>query len=167
MPISTIALLVIRLFCILWSVESLVTLVSIPATYHYYNQHGSFTLMEFIPSGAYLLAAVIGWKVAPNLSRLLTGKYDAPVAISGLTLCDLYSSAFVFLGLYFILSALGNFAYLFYSAFATAALRDFDPQRRTTVLQFLRPLVQVAGGLVCIFYGRIWAKKLSETGKEN
>ena|SRR6185312_187680 len=87
---------------------------------------------------------------------------DAPISVSGLSLRDLYSFGFVFLGLYFILSSIGNFLYWLHYSFVIAAVRDFDPERKKSLYEISKPLVTVTAGFICIVFGKYWAEKLSD-----
>ncbi|HEY3761610.1 MAG TPA: hypothetical protein VGN23_07675 [Verrucomicrobiae bacterium] len=160
MLISTLVLIIVRLFSLSWLMEGLVMMASVPMLHQMDNSRdGFFMFLRFLPSVATLLAAFIGWMIAPKLSRLITGKYDTTVAISGLTLSDLYSFAFVFVGLYFILSSLGNVLYFFYSAFARAAFNnDFLSRQIDNPYQIIRALITAVGGLLCVSYGKKMGK---------
>jgi hypothetical protein len=153
-----------RLFSVQWFVQGLITLATaaaIPQTN--YNDNGWYIAARIIPSIAALLAAIISWFIAPPLSRLIAGKYNAPVEVSGLSLLDLYSFGFVFLGLYFVLSSLADVLnWLYYSLVIAASHGDFDPERKKSLYGLLKPLITMAAGFVCLISGRRWAKKLSD-----
>jgi hypothetical protein len=164
MLISTIVLIIVRLFSVSWFVQSLGMFAGAIATFGdpQMNDNSSSWLVafKFIPPFVMFLFAVIAWIIAPFLSRFIAGKYDAPIAISGLSLQDLYSFGFVFLGLYFILSSMGGFLYSFFYSLTIAASHDFDPERKKSLYENLRPSVTMVAGFISLTYGKIWAKKL-------
>jgi hypothetical protein len=126
------------------------------------DRSGLFMVITFIPSFALLLFAVIGWVIAPLLSRFITSKYDAPIAVSGLSLQDLYSFSFVFLGLYFVLGSLGDVLNWLHYSFMVAVAHDFDPERKKSLYGLSKPLITMIAGFICLASGKRWAKKLSD-----
>lgn len=158
---STIVLVVIRLFCVQWfvhglSYSALALAESSPIT-------PTFSRPVFILAQAlsYLVLAIVVWFLAPFIARLITGSRNTPITIPSVSLADLYAFAFVFLGIYFFVSSLGNVLDWFYFFFITAASRgDYDPQRKASFFQFSRYIITLLAGLACIYYGRFWARRL-------
>lgn len=166
---STIVLIIMRLFSVQWLVQGLGMLAMgfVEISQMNESRGGWFAAARFIPSLGVLLCSVIAWIAAPFLARFIARKYDAPVAVSGLSLQDLYSFAFVFLGLYFVLSSLADVLNWLHYALAVAASRgDFDPERNKSLYGLSRPLITLVAGCVCLVSGRRWARKLCDTGKE-
>jgi len=162
MLISTIVLLVVRLFSLQWLIQGLSMLAF--AFPEVEDNHGSsFIVLRFLPSLLVILLAVVAWFIAPLLSRLIPGRQDASIPVSGLSLRDMYSFAFVFLGLYFALSSLADVLNWLHYAFLVAAAHDFDPERKKSLYGLSRPIITFVAGLICLFSGRRWASKLSES----
>lgn len=166
---STIVLIVMRLFCVQWLVQglSLATMAIVELSQTGESHRGSFGALVFLPSLAILLCSIVTWITAPFLARFIAGKYNAPVTVSGLSLQDLYAFAFVFLGLYFVLASLADVLnWLHYSLLVAASYGDFDPERKKSLYGLTRPLITLVAGFVCLVSGRLWAKKLHDTGEE-
>ncbi|HEV2330642.1 MAG TPA: hypothetical protein VGY56_17820 [Verrucomicrobiae bacterium] len=159
MLISAIVLIVLRLFCIQWVLEGLVVLASTLGLAH----RGTNILRAGVASGILtLLASVVLWFAAPYLGRVIAGKNDLQLSIPVPPLRDLYAFAFVFVGLYFIVQSLGNAVLRLHYAFVAAAtLGDFNPERQQASYELVRALITLVGGLLCVFFGKIWAGKLA------
>ena len=117
MLISSIALIVLRLFSIQWFLEGLVILASM--AFELPGRSTNHIVMGLAPGILMLVASVVAWFAAPSLARLVAGKYDVPVSVPVPPLRDLYAFAFVFLGLYFVIESLGNAILRFHYAIVT------------------------------------------------
>jgi len=165
MLISTIVLIVLRLFSVQWLVQGLTMLVVAISGLSEIDQvhSGGMVAVRIIPSIFALALSVVAWLVSPFLSRLIAGKYNAPVTFSLVSLQDLYAFAFVFLGLYFVLSSLGDsLNWLQYWFYFTASHGDSDPERKKSFYGLSRPLITLVAGFLCILSGRKWAKRLHD-----
>ena len=165
MLVSTIVLIVVRLFSVQWLVQGLTMLVAaVVALSEIDPVHSGFiTAIKFIPSLGMVVLSVVAWLVSPFLARSIAGKYDAPVTFSLMSLQDLYSFAFVFLGLYFILSSLGDaLNWLQYWFVINASHGDFDPERKKSFYGLSRSLVTLVAGFICLFSAKSWAKRLHD-----
>jgi hypothetical protein len=165
MLISTIVLIVVRLFSVQWLVQGVTMLVvavtGLPEIGPVHS--GWFAAARIIPSIVVLALSVVAWLVSPCLARLIAGKYDTPVTFSLMSLQDLYSFAFVFLGLYFVLSSLGDaLNWLQYWFVYNASHADIDPERKKSFYGLSRSLVTLLAGFVCLLSGKKWAKKLHD-----
>lgn len=106
-----------------------------------------------------LLFPIVAWLAAPFLARLVAGKADATVSVSVPPLRDLYAFAFVFLGVYFVLTSVGDvLIWLRYSMIAPLPPGALDPERD----RFTRSLITLTGRVICVIFGKTWAGKLSE-----
>jgi hypothetical protein len=127
----------------------------------------SRVVWRLIPPLLTMVFALVAWLIAPLLARLISGPKDAPVTIPGVTLVDLYAFAFLFLGVYFVLSSLGSALNWFHYFFLIAASHgDFDPARKASFYELSRHLITLIAGLLCIFYGRLWARKIVERDRD-
>lgn len=105
--------------------------------------------------------AVAFWQLSPWLARLLLGKRDVSVPITGLTLRDLYCFAFVLLGLYFALSSLAPaLTWAHYTFVVAAQSAGPNLEERRSLYSLLQPAITFAAGLICILKGPMWARKL-------
>lgn len=161
MLISTIVLLIVRLFSLQWLIQGF-GMLAVAFLEVSYARGSNGGVLDFVPSLLAILLAVLAWFAAPLLSRLIPGRHDASIPISGLSLRDLYAFAFVFLGLYFALSSLGNVLNWLHYYFTVAVAHDFDPERRNALYALSRPLITLIAGLICLFSGRRWAAKLAD-----
>jgi len=158
MPLSTIVLIVLRLFCVCWLVDGLTGLA---VGFAYYNPQASI-IAQLLEPVTFVLFAVVGWIIAPTLSRLVIGQRDAVIQSSELTLGDLYAFAFVFLGLYFSLSSFADTLNWFhYFLWVNAGNRLLPSENAPSYYSLSRALISLIPGLVCLFPGRRWARKLA------
>jgi hypothetical protein len=160
MLISSIVLIVLRLFSIQWLLEGLALLP--PAVFGLQRHGTNYPGMELIPAISMLLASVVAWCAAPALARRIAGQNDATVSVPVPPLRELYVFAFVFLGLYFAIRSIGDVAFYFHYALVTAATAgDFSPERQQSGSELVRSLITLVGGALCIIFRNIWAGKLS------
>ena len=159
MLISSIVLVVLRLFCVALLIQSFIQM----AVRYEILFDPDFPLISkiLIPLVALLIPVII-WLAAPTLSRLVIGKRDAAVPISGLSLGDLYAFAFVFLGLYFALSSVADTLNWFHYFLRVNSGTPLLPsEQMPSYYSLSRPLITMIAGLVCLFPGRRWARKLA------
>jgi hypothetical protein len=169
MLISTIVLIVVRLFSVSWLVQGLSMLAVAFGGFFKTDSanNGYFVIATFLPSLGLITSSIVTWIISPFLARLIAGKHDAPVTVPSLSLLDLYSFAFVFLGLYFVLSSLGNvFNWAFYWFVINASHGDFDPEQKRSFYELSRYIVTLLAGFICLLSGRKWAKKLHDKQSE-
>jgi hypothetical protein len=159
-------LILLRLFCIHWFLEGLVILAT---DIFLLPHHSTENLgMRMGPAIVMLAVPVVGWLAAPKLGRLIAGKYDVQISLPVPPLRDLYAFGFVFLGLYFAIQSLGEAILRFYYALVAAASHgDFDPIiRQQASYDVMRALITLAGGVLCIVFGKRWAAKLADSKAE-
>ncbi len=164
MNVSTIVLVIIRLFSIQWLIHGLVLLAYTRKALSYVPENSlvGTALGLSLPPFLQILLAVWAWKLGPWLARRVVDSQDAPVKISGLTLEDLYSFAFVFLGLYYVLDSVGgivNWIYYGLSAESIRANRDFEI--KSALYQLSNYMVPFCAGFACLVLNKKFAKKLA------
>jgi hypothetical protein len=160
MPLSSIVVIVIRLFALNWLLTSVPLLFSAATNPLPYERHLLVVLMPYGPAVLLLIFAAGLWILAPTIARFVSRGVDANVSIGSLSRSDLYSFAFVFLGLFFILSSFADVVnWIHY--FATVSCEDprHDP-RVQNLYQFTRPCLTLAVGLVSLLGAPRWTKKL-------
>ena len=156
MPLSSIVVIVIRLFALNWLLTAVPLLLSAAATPPPHEHHLSVVLMPYAPAVLLLILAAVLWILTPAIARVVSRGVDTSVSIGSLSRSDLYSFAFVFLGLFFILSSFADVInWIHY--FATA--RPDNPRhapRGDNFYQLTRPCVTLALGLVSLLGAPRW-----------
>ena len=167
MPLSSIVVIVIRLFALNWLLTAVPLLLSASTTPLPHERHLPAVLMLYVPSVLLLIFAAALWILTPAIARFVSRGVDTSVSIGSLSRSDLYSFAFVFLGLFFILSSFADVInWMHY--FATASSED--PRRDARVqnlYQLTRPFLTLALGLVSLLGAPRWTKKLVAYDEKN
>src|SRR3954469_19275838 len=101
MPLSSIVVIVIRLFALNWLLTAVPLFLSAAATPLPHERDLSAVLMAYAPAVLLLIFAACLWIGSPVIARFVSRGVDTSVNVSGLSRSDLYSFAFVFLGLFF------------------------------------------------------------------
>jgi hypothetical protein len=158
MPLSSIVVIVIRLFALNWLFCALPLLASAAMTPLAPERRFLAVLMPYLPAMLLVIFAVGLWILTPVIVRIVSRGVDTSVSIGGLSRADLYSFAFVFLGLYFILSSFAEVInWIHY--FATASHSTPDP-RAENFYQLTRPCLTFVAGVVSLVGAPRWTKKL-------
>ena len=160
MPLSSIVVIVLRLFALNWFATAIPLVLSAAAIGSPREQRLLSLLLPYAPAVLLLILAAVVWLLAPSVARLVSRGVDATVSIGSLSRADLYGFAFVFLGLFFVLSSFADVVnWLHY--FATVSREDprHDP-RIQNFYQLTRPFVTLALGLVLLIGAPRWTKKL-------
>ena len=156
MPLRSIVVIVVRLFALNWFATSVPLFLSAAAARLPYNRNGVAVLTLYAPSVLLLILAAVLWILAPAIARLVSRGVDTTVSVGGLSRSDLYSFAFVFLGLFFILS---SFADVIDWAHYFATVSHPDARVRN-LYQLTRPCLTLALGFVSLLGAPTWTKKL-------
>jgi hypothetical protein len=101
MLLSSIVVIVIRLFALNWLLTVVPLLLSAATTPLPHERHLSAVLMLYAPAVLLLIFAAGLWILAPAIARFASRGVDTSVSIGSLSRSDLYSFAFVFLGTFF------------------------------------------------------------------
>jgi hypothetical protein len=160
MPLNSIVVIVIRLFALNWLFSALPLLVSAATTPLPHERHLSIVLMPYAPAVLLLIFAAGLWILTPAIARFVSRGVDTTVNIGGLSRSDLYNFAFVFLGLFFMLSSFAD-AINWIHYFATVSHQDptRDP-RVQNLYQLTRPCMTFVAGLISLLGAPRWTKKL-------
>lgn len=166
MPLTSIVTIVLRLCSLSWLLQGITGIAGIAAAMapfeSPYPNYWNYAAPAF-----FVVAAVVAWPFAPAVSRLVTPRPDSTVSIGGLTRYDLYCFAFVFLGLYFILSSVANaINWVHYYMFLAKITPESDPQRQTSFYQLTQPLITLIAGGVCIALASRLAKRLTDAQRK-
>jgi hypothetical protein len=158
MPLSSITRIVIRLFALNWGLHAVNLMLSAVALSH--DRPFSVILMRSVPGVFLLVLAIALWFLALPVARFVSRGVHTTVNVGGLSRSDLYSFAFVFLGLFFVLSSSADVInWIHYFATASSA----DPTRNPRVEDFYRlthPFLTLVAGLISLIGAPLWSKKL-------
>ena len=161
MPLSNIVAIVLRLFSISWLVQGIAGIGSTAAASAAFASPSS-NPWNYVGPVFFVLIAVATWLLAPGLARLVTPRPEAGIEVGGLTRYDLYCFAFVFLGIYFVLSSVAsaiNWAHFY--LFLSRTVPQADPQRQTSFYELTQPLITCVAGGFCIAYASRLATRLT------
>jgi hypothetical protein len=159
MPLHSLVIIVIRLFAISWFVQGLATLVSYLSLG--VGGGGRFWNIQLLVPASLLLLAVWGWILAPNLGRGVTRGCEGSLSISGLTLEDLYTFAFVFLGLYYFLGSIAPVINWLHYFSMVNEFHNPTLEEKRSVYQLSGPLITMVVGLGAIMLARRVAKPIA------
>lgn len=158
MPLSSIVVIVIRLFALNWLVSAVPLLLTAAMTPLPHQRDLSAGLIPYAPAVLLLVLAAVLWILARAIARFVSRGVDTSVSMASLSPSDLYTFAFVFLGLFFMLSSFAD-AINWIHYFATVSRQD--PTRDPHYLyQFTRPCLTFVAGSISLLGARRWAKKL-------
>jgi hypothetical protein len=160
MPLSSIVVIVIRLFALNWLLSAVPLLLSAATTPLPHERRLSAALMPYAPAVLLLIFAAGLWILTPAIARFVSRGVDTRVSMGSLSRSDLYSFAFVFLGLFFMLSSFADVInWIHY--FATVSNQDSTRAPRVQNLyQLTRPCLTFIAGLISLLGARRWTKKL-------
>ena len=160
MPLSNIAIIVIRLFVLNWLLQDITLWITA------FLSPLPRELPLSVIAGLYgtpailLIFCVCLWVTVPWIARIVSRGADATVTLANLSRYDLYSFGFVFLGLFFVLSSFADVInWLHYFTTVSPGTVGADP-RTQKLYQLTRPFLTLAAGLVSLLGAPRWAKKL-------
>ena len=159
MPLNSIIVIVARLFALNWLLHAFVLIASALATPALQERSVSTVLMSSSPGVLLLILGLFLWVLAPAMARFVGCGFDATVSVGSLSRGDLYSFAFVFLGLFFILSSFADVINWIHYFTVSRDAPTRDP-RIQSFYELTRPCLTFAAGLVCLLGAPRWTKKL-------
>jgi len=159
MTARTVVMVVLRLFALYWAITAVPTFFFQTA----WNVRQGLDMLFL--SGltlVILLGLTVGcWFVAPAIARWITRRDDLVVQISGLTLEDLFAFGFIFVGLWFVLGAIGRCVWYLYFYWLFVAAPPAQQQYLTAPdSDWIIYLVQLLVAGIVLFNARKWAGKL-------
>ena len=160
MTASSIAQILLRLFSLNWLLLGIVH--SVPLVNIIFSVGGgeryAFVVVQPI---LYTAAAVIAWVAAPKISKLVSKNNDKELNLKGVTSYQLYSTAFISLGLYFTLSSFASvFNWLHFFAINSSESYGFHHEAAPSYYELTESLLTVIVGITVIFTAHVWARKL-------
>jgi hypothetical protein len=166
MPLSNIVVIVMRLFALNWFVSALPLLLS-AATPPLPHERSMFALLMPYAPGVLLLVFAVGlWILASAIARFVSRGVNTTVSVGSLSRSDLYSFAFVFLGLFFILSSFADVINWIHYFTVSGEDPRHDP-RIQNLYQLTRPCLTLVLGLVSLLGAPRWTKKLVAHDQKN
>lgn len=158
MPVSSIALILLRLFALNWFVVGLIQLAS--STVIFRPEY--FSISALLPTAVYLVAGILVWRLSPQISRLLARGSDDAFDLRGITSEQLYSAVFLGLGLYFTLTSFGSaFSWVHFFAVNKSPDYGFQQEAHRSYYDMSETLMTFAAGIMFIVTCRTWAAKLA------
>jgi hypothetical protein len=159
MPLSSIVIVVIRLFAVNAVLIDFALWVSALTRPMPFQRSMGDWVMHYGPATLTLVLIYWLWRLAPRIARMVTRGVETEVVLPGLTPPDLYRFAFVFLGLYFVLNSLADtINWLHYLVTATGT--SGGEPRINNIYQFARALITLGAGLVSLLGAPRWTRKL-------
>ena len=166
MPLSSIVIVVLRLFAIQMVGSSFHMALTFAAETAKERAHSPNYWVAFLVPAALFLFALLEWCFAPVIARLVTRRHDREVALGTLSPLDLYSFAFVFLGLYFVLTSVAPaLNWLHYFLITSAAGTQSESQ--SSFYNAAAHLVTLIAGVFTLLFARRWARRLVAQEQRN
>lgn len=160
MLLSKIVIVVLRLFSIQMVGQSINMVVTFRATIAMERSRQPDAWVVYLLPAAFCVFALLQWWLAPVVARWVTRHHDGEVAVGGLSRVDLYSFAFVFLGLYFILTSIApslNWLHYFLKVSAVGT----QSESQSSFYDLATHLVTLFAGLLTLLPAHRWARKLA------
>ena len=161
MPVSSIAQILIRLYAISIFLRGVSGLGGILTTIDYPVHSVSYLMMGLLPQFVMFVVAVLIWRIAPWLSRLMTKKSNGELNLGGVTGEDLCTAVLLGLGVYFIMysfaDVVGWIHYFAINRTEGGFHMDDDPSYYDLTESLLTMIAGVALSMTC----RTWARRLS------
>lgn len=111
--------------------------------------------------GSFALGALILWVFAEQIATAIVGRTNLTVDKFALTLQDAYTFAFVFLGLYFVLSSIAaTAAQLYYIVTVAAQMPQDAPERWRALFDIYKPGITLIAGFASLIGAPIWSRRL-------
>ena len=108
------------------------------------------------------------WRLAPYLARRVTSRQDPTIEVCHLNLLDIYSFAFLFLGLYFALDALPpSLTWFHFTIMQNAPGANLAAQQQGNFYTLFKYVAKCLLGFSLIFNGRKFAIKLIQFQTKN
>lgn len=159
MPLSSIVIVVLRLFAIQMVGQSIHMAISFAGEIAQARSHPPHYWVAFMVPAALFVFALLEWWLAPVIARLITRHHDGEVAVGALSRLDLYSFAFVFLGLYFILISIAPTLNWLHYFLKTSAVGS-QAESQSSFYDLASHLLTLIAGILALFPARRWARRL-------
>jgi hypothetical protein len=126
---------------------------------------GTWGILAGLLVAVLLAAACLSlWHLSPSLARRIAGGGDSSIATGNITAVDLYSFAFLLLGLYFVADNLGPcLSWLYYSLTMARSDTSLSNEQESSFYMLFGYLTKLLAGAAFVFKGRSLAGKLIRT----
>jgi hypothetical protein len=148
--LEDIVLIVIRILILNWGLWIFITLLSSIVT----SFHSRWNFVSLLPSCISLVLAFLIWIAAPKIAKVVTPKKEYSISLGGLSRRDLYAFAFVFLGVYFVLTSVSAVAVYAYFAMVSSQF----PKTHNSI-DYFTPFVRESARLVVSFFLLVFADR--------
>jgi len=158
MPASSLAQILLRLYSLNLTIYGTIQLFIL-----LFNWFG-FGLLSIYEIGVpiiYLVVGLVLWFFSPYLCKLAAGKNDDAIKLDGVSEFQLYSTAFLCLGLYFALGRMGEvLSWIHFFAAYNSPDYGFHREGDPSYYDLAEPAITVVIGIVLVVTARRWAAKL-------
>ena len=158
--IQTITVVLVRLYGFGWGLQGLVKLLSVVGA----AMSGGFHAFSLVSPAAYLVGAVVSWSAAPWLAGRIAGDQVAPLPEATVPQrVDLYATAFVALGAYFMLQSFGNaFNWLHYFMVSRQDSGALYKEEKASFYALTEVVLTLVAGVATLCLSQRLAKKLTQ-----
>jgi len=159
--LSDVVVVIIRIFAIKLGLDAITYLLA-----RYPTEPSRY--IGFFLLGVVAVLAFGIWQASPSIARYTTRRHDSSVDLGGFGLSDLYTFAFLLVGLYFTVEGFGpSITWLHYSLRqSSSAGATLSQQQLANFYTLFKYLAKLGLGLVLIFNGRRFAIKLIKHQQE-
>lgn len=166
MPLRTLIVIALRLYAIYWFLDAVPQIsiyfpafVTLSPCLGVRADHIQW-LLVLMPIGMFLFSICL-WVWASWLADQVTKGCETQLTVASLTRDDFYRIAFVFLGLYFVLSSISQTVQSATMFFLLDFPLPANSERKWHYLwPFLGHVLALALGLACVWGASHWSKKL-------
>ncbi len=163
MRTSSLILISLRLYAIYWLLQSMAELVTILPMFFIVKPELQIRIpwpITFFPVAA-LVFSIVLWLCAARISGAIVRGQDSELSMATLSREGLYGFAFVFLGLYFILSSINGIVDTGFVFFTRGVdLPGNNPEWGKEVFHFLSHVLTLVAGFACVLGAGKWSQKL-------
>jgi hypothetical protein len=108
MHLSSIVIVVVRLFAIYWAVTALISFAALAGTWSFVDANGWHLVVQLVMPVVYLLLAIIAWFFSSVVTRKVIHNHDPMLALMDIRLPHFYSMGFLIVGLTLFLNHVGS-----------------------------------------------------------
>ena len=160
MPLTSIVAICLRIFALNWLVYGIIAVVQLLDRSRRFDESAGNLMLLFsvlIP----IVGALLIWMWSRTIARVVTPRPDSDVHLGGLTLQDLYSFAFTFLGIYFVLSSIPSMINFLHYAIVQARKEPASAQQGQYFYDLTHHVLTFIAGGVCVVLAPSVSKKLA------
>lgn len=157
MVLTSIIIVVLRLFSLSWAVQGIATAAAMVPL-------GVGNLANYAAPALLVLAALATWFLAKPIAQLAGKGVEQEVQVHQPSLRELYRFAFAFLGLYFALQSVAQaITWMNYYLTLLAGTDPNHPQRSSAFFGLMQHLITCVAGAACLLFASRFAEKLTRS----